>query len=151
MKNGFARGERLYPAHYALLYYSKGSPAVCSRPRLDPLVCRHCGEFVRDYGGYRAIIEEQGVNLSDIWDDLSPVRHAARKHRVANELPREMTDRIVSIAGSTGGWFLDPFAGSGTAVLSAREAHMHFVAGDLSEEYARVVEDRLRSDVSPNR
>ena len=33
MKNGFARGRRLYPAHYALLYFTKGEPAMFRRPR----------------------------------------------------------------------------------------------------------------------
>ena len=26
MKGTYSRGDKLYPAHYALLYYSKGSP-----------------------------------------------------------------------------------------------------------------------------
>ena len=79
MKNGFVRGERLYPAHYALLMYTKGKPAIFNRPKLQPAKCRHCQEYVKDYGGYRPIIEEKGINLSDVWEDLSPVRHANRK------------------------------------------------------------------------
>ncbi len=43
MKNGFARGNNLYPAHYALLYFTKGSPLYFSRPKIEPAICRHCG------------------------------------------------------------------------------------------------------------
>jgi site-specific DNA-methyltransferase (adenine-specific) len=83
MKNGFVYGDRLYPAHYALLYFTKGEPATFTRPKLPPARCRTCGETVKDYGGYRSIILDKGVNLSDVWDDLSPVRHARTKLRAA--------------------------------------------------------------------
>jgi len=83
MKNGFVRGKNLYPAHYALLYYTKGAPARFTRPRLEPQLCRHCRGLVKDYGGYTGIIQSKGINLSDFWDDLSPVRHKNRKLRKA--------------------------------------------------------------------
>src|ERR1700737_399985 len=51
MKNNFARGQRLYPAHYALLYFTRGAPRNFSRPKILPKACRHCGELVKDYGG----------------------------------------------------------------------------------------------------
>ena len=97
MKNGFVRGPHLYPAHYALLYFTKGKPVHFRRPKLKPATCRHCGKTVKDYGGYRKIIDEKGVNLSDFWDDLSPVRHRSTKNRSANELPKAMFDRIIEI------------------------------------------------------
>ena len=144
MKNGFARGQHLYPAHYALLYFTKGEPAHFERPKTSPLRCRHCKELVRDYGGYRAIIEKKGVNLSDVWDDLSPVRHPSRKHRASNELPLELTDRVVAIAGFEAGLLVDPFAGTGTALVSAQHAKMRFVGNDVDPDSIRICIDRLR-------
>lgn len=143
MKNGFVRGRRLYPAHYALLYYTKGNPRHFHRPRLAPQLCRHCGEFVKDYGGYTPIITRKGINLSDFWDDLSPVRHAATKRREANQLPLLLTNRVVQIAGVQGGLLVDPFAGTGTSLLSARQFGMSFVGNDLSRESIRICVDRL--------
>ncbi len=35
MKNGFVRGNHLYPAHYALLYFSKGVPRTFNRPKVQ--------------------------------------------------------------------------------------------------------------------
>lgn len=131
MKNGFVRGRRLYPAHYALLYFTKGEPANFARPKLTPRRCRHCGGHVKDYGGYREIIENNGVNLSDFWDDLSPVRHRSTKIRTANQLPIELTDRVVQIAGAEGGVLVDPFIGSGTSAVSALKRRMYFVGNDL--------------------
>jgi len=143
MKNGFARGQRLYPAHYALLYFTKGDPQHFSRPKINPLRCRSCGEFVRDYGGYRNIIEEKGVNLSDIWDDLSPVRHGSRKYRQANELPIELFNRVMTMSGTPGMTYLDPFAGSGAGAVVAANSGLDFIVGDVLAENTAIILDRL--------
>jgi site-specific DNA-methyltransferase (adenine-specific) len=145
MKNGFVRGRRLYPAHYALLYLTKGAANHFSRPRLAAAKCRHCGELVKDYGGYKSIIEEKGINLSDVWEDLSPVRHRNRKHRTANQLPPILTDRVVSIAGTPRGLLIDPFVGSGTSLLSAVNGGMMFVGNDLSRRNLSICRTRLTS------
>lgn len=143
MKNGFVRGRNLYPAHYALLYYTKDEPTRFQRPRLRPTKCRHCGGYVKDYGGYLEIIRRKGINLSDIWDDLSPVRHRSTKLRSANQLPIQLTDRVLQIAGEAGGVLVDPFVGSGTSVLSASKRAMCFVANDLSRRNIRLCTQRL--------
>ncbi len=143
MKNGWARGKRLYPAHYALLYFTKGEPAHFHRPKLTPKRCRHCGALTKDYGGYTKIIKQKGINLSDVWDDLSPVRHRANKHRAANELPQRITDRIMEISGSDGGMFVDPFAGSGASLLSAVQHGMRFRACDLLEANCELIANRI--------
>lgn len=143
MKNGFARGQRLYPAHYALLYYTKGGPRHFNRPREKIQVCRHCGQPIKDYGGYKKIIEQKGVNLSDVWDDLSPVRHSSTKTRIANELPFKFTDRIVEISGSRGGVYVDPFAGAGGGIISAAKHGMTFYGNDVVSDNCDVIKARL--------
>lgn len=143
MKNGFARGDRLYPAHYALLYFTKGTPTFFQRPRLAPETCRHCEGYIRDYGGYLSIIEENGVNLSDVWTDLSPVRHRSTKTRVANELPRKMTDRIIEMSCRRGMTFVDPFAGSGSTLVSAAAAGVNFVGGDIVSSNCELIIERV--------
>ena len=148
MKNGFVRGENLYPAHYALLYYTKGTPARFARPRLEPQLCRHCRKLVKDYGGYTGIIQSKGINLSDFWDDLSPVRHKNRKHRRANQLPLALTDRILAIAGYSNGLLIDPFAGTGTSLMSALQARMFFVGNEISKRSVRVCMTRLKDAVN---
>lgn len=146
MKNGFVRGRNLYPAHYALLYLTKGQPASFHRPRIAATKCRHCGQTVKDYGGYANIIAEKGLNLSDVWDDLSPVRHARTKVRSENQLPLSLTDRVMAISGSPGMVMVDPFAGSGSAVVSAARHGLRFAACDIVEENCRIIDRRLDSD-----
>jgi site-specific DNA-methyltransferase (adenine-specific) len=144
MKNGFVRGRRLYPAHYALLLFSKGKPRVFNRPKLSPAKCRHCGRYVKDYGGYTSIIETKGINLSDFWEDLSPVRHATTKNRSANELPQKLFDRVFQMSGRKGGLYVDPFSGSGTGIISAVRAGMKFHACDFLRANCELLLRRLR-------
>lgn len=111
---------RLYPSHYALLYFTRGGrPARFSPPRLPIETCRHCGGEIRDYGGYKDRMNPRGVNLTDVWTDISPVRHARYKRRKANELPLKLLDRVLDIASEEGDLVVDPFGGSGTTYVAA--------------------------------
>lgn len=143
MKNGFVRGNQLYPAHYALLMFAKGRPKKFVRPKISPQECRTCGELVKDYGGYQPIIRRKGINLSDIWDDISPVRHANRKHRAANELPELLFHRIFRMVGARRSLYVDPFAGAGSGILAAVRRGMRFAACDLVPQNCELIAERL--------
>jgi len=67
---GFDRGKKLYPAHYALLYFTEGEPRVFNRDavRLPVPMCRHCGKDIKDYGGHRKYLNPLGLNLTDFWE-----------------------------------------------------------------------------------
>ncbi len=60
-----------------------------------------------------------GINLSDVWTDIPPVRHAKYKKRGANELSLALMDRVVCMASDPGSVVLDPFGGSGTTFVAA--------------------------------
>ena len=143
MKNNFVRGDRLYPAHYGLLYFTKGKPKAFSRPKLKPTTCRHCGGLTKDYGGYRSIIEENGINLSDFWDDLSPVRHGTVKKRTSNELPLKLFERVMHVSGFPGGNYVDPFMGSGGGLFAANARHMNAFGCDASRATYALVKQQL--------
>lgn len=112
---------RLYPSHYSLLYFVKGPQARVFHPdRLPMQVCPHCAGDLRDYGGYKAKMNPKGVNLSDVWWDISPVRHAKYKRRNgANELSLKLLDRVVELSTNEGDLVFDPFGGSGTTYMAA--------------------------------
>jgi site-specific DNA-methyltransferase (adenine-specific) len=57
-----------------------------------------------------------GVNLTDVWYDIPPVRHSKYKKRAANELSLKLMDRVVALASDPGSLVLDPFGGSGTTL-----------------------------------
>ncbi len=116
MKSGLPIPGRLYPAHYSLLYFTKGKPKTFRKIRTPIETCRHCGGEIRDYGGHRGAMNPLGVNLKDVWTDIPPVRHwkfKSRKRR-ANALSTKILDRIVEMTTHPGDIVLDPFGGSGT-------------------------------------
>lgn len=123
---------RLYPSNYSLLYFVKGKkPSIFHPDRLPIDCCRHCGGELRDYGGYKDKMNPNGVNLTDVWTDIPPVRHSKYKRRNANELSLKLMDRIVSMASNPGSLVLDPFGGSGTTFVTAELTNRQWVGIEL--------------------
>lgn len=170
MPKAFPRGKRMSPAHYGLLYYTKGEPAVFNKVYAPIEVCRHCGGEIRDYGGHRKKLNPKGINLMDIWDapqevwedtctsdkneevwteieemwsDIPPVRHPQHKKRAANELAPIMLERIIAIASNPGQIILDPFGGSGTTFYAAEKLHRYWLGieiGDIKPAVKRLTD-----------
>ena len=124
---------RLYPSHYSLLYYTKGKPKTFSRPRVPIPVCRHCGGDIKDYGGHRNKLHPDGLNLTDIWTDIPPVRHRKTKRRGANELSIKLLRRVLEIASEPGDLVLDPFGGGGSTYDAAEQMHRHWIGVELGD------------------
>lgn len=124
---------RLYPAHYSLLYYVKGDKPHAFHPdRLAMQVCPKCTGDLKDYGGYKAKMNPKGVNLSDIWLDIPPVRHQKYKRRKgANELSLKLLDRIIELSTNEGGIIFDPFGGSGTTYMTAEVKNRKWIGCEI--------------------
>jgi site-specific DNA-methyltransferase (adenine-specific) len=138
---------RLYPSHYSLLYYCKGPKPKTFRNIRTPIqVCRHCRKEIKDYGGHRDAMNPKGVNLTDVWDDVPPVRHAKFKSekRKANQLSTKLVSRAVEMSTAKGDLVLDPFGGSGTTFDVCESRHRHWIGIEL-EDYDLIV-DRLTTD-----
>ncbi len=110
---------RLYPSHYSLLYYCKGEKPNTFHPdRLPMGICPHCYGDLKDYGGYKNKMNPDGINISDVWLDIPPVRHAKYKKRNgSNELSVRLLDRIIEMSSNKGDVVFDPFGGSGTTYV----------------------------------
>jgi len=140
---------RLYPSHYSLLYFVKGKrPSQFGPSRLPLQACRHCGGELRDYGGYKDKMNPQGVNLTDVWYDIPPVRHRRYKNRGANELALKMLDRVLDIATVEGDVVFDPFGGSGTTFAAAELRGRRWLGVELGD--CQPIVDRL-SDLDAER
>jgi site-specific DNA-methyltransferase (adenine-specific) len=125
--------NRLYPSHYSLLYYIKGDKPNSFHPdRLSMEVCPKCFGDLKDYGGYKDKMNPAGVNLSDIWTDIPPVRHAKYKRRKgSNELSLKLLDRIIEMASNEGDLIFDPFGGSGTTYMAAELKGRRWIGCEL--------------------
>ncbi|MDP9317408.1 MAG: site-specific DNA-methyltransferase [Chloroflexota bacterium] len=161
MPKAFPRGKKLSPAHYGLIYYTKGEPEVFNKVYVPIPVCRHCGKEIRDYGGHRNKLNERGLNLMDVfdapedvwdiaseddhkhtqlwtpaedlWDDIPPVRHSKYKTRAANELAPIMMERIISLSTNPGDLVVDPFGGSGTTFYAAEKLHRSWLGIEIGD------------------
>src|SRR3990172_2097875 len=108
MKGTFPRGRKLYPAHYALLYFTKGVPATFNRVRVPIPKCRHCGKEIKDYGGHRKYLNPAGLNLTDFWEDTAPSRHKKFKTRWhVNELKPMIAGRCFDVSTCAGDVVVD--------------------------------------------
>lgn len=123
---------RLFPSHYALLYYVKGNKANCFQPHRVPIrTCRKCGKEQNDYGGYKKKMNPLGINLRDVWMDIPPVRHSKFKNRDANQLHIKLLNRILDIATQEGDIVFDPFGGSGTTFVAAELKNRKWIGSEL--------------------
>lgn len=137
---------RLYPAHYSLLYLTKGKPKTFRKIRTPIETCRHCRGEIRDYGGHRGAMNPLGVNLKDVWTDVPPVRHWKFKSRkrLSNALSTKVLDRVVEMTTNPGELILDPFGGSGTtyAVCERRRRRWIGMEFDFCPEIVERLETR---------
>jgi site-specific DNA-methyltransferase (adenine-specific) len=160
MPKAFPRGKKMSPAHYGLIYYTKGEPSVFNKVYTPIQVCRHCGGEIRDYGGHRKKLNEKGINLMDVWDtpedvwedasevdvnevlwtlteemwsDIPPVRHRRHKKRVPNELAPIMLERIIAMTSNPGQIVVDPFGGSGTTFYAAEKLHRYWIGSEIGD------------------
>jgi site-specific DNA-methyltransferase (adenine-specific) len=142
MKGTFPRGRKLYPAHYALLYYTRGKPKTFNHVRVPIPTCRHCGGELKDYGGHREKLNPLGLNLTDFWEDTSPNRHAKFKVRAGvNELKLIIPERAILIATDPGDIVFDPFGGGGSTLQVAELHHRHWIGVELFD--CRHIQTRL--------
>jgi site-specific DNA-methyltransferase (adenine-specific) len=132
MKGTFPRGRKLYPAHYALLYFTKGAPKTFNRVRLPIPACRHCGGDIKDYGGHRKYLNPAGLNLTDFWEDTAPARHQKFKSRWhVNELKPMISGRCIEIATQEGDVVLDPFGGGGSTYEAAQNLRRYWIGTEI--------------------
>jgi len=142
MKFSLPIKNRLYPSHYSLLHFAKGSkPKTFIAQRIPLQICRHCGGDIRDYGGYKNKMNPEGVNLSDVWTDIYPVRHLHAKNRKYNELPVKLLDRIIAMSTNKEDLVLDPFGGSGTTFAVSELLDRKWIGFELGN--CEVIKQRL--------
>lgn len=144
MKYSLPIKGRLSPSHYALLYFVKGEkPNTYNNPRIQLQTCRHCGGELKDYGGYKNKMNPLGVNLSDVWYDIYPVRHKNTKNRPYNELPIKLLERVISMTTNEGDLVLDPFGGSGTTYIVSEMLNRRWTGSEIGN--CNIIKERFNN------
>lgn len=149
----------LMPAHYSLLYFSKGQTtnrfnyctmengwqpfdeAVFPPDRADVCKRKTC---IRQR---RASASTWRGELTDIWYDIGRDR---RNHRRAAAIkghpcptPEALLDRVIRLTTNPGDVVLDAFAGVGTTALVAQRLDRKFIAIEHALQYINDAEQRI--------
>jgi len=94
----------------------------------------------------------KGVNLTDVWNDIPPVRHWKFKSRKrsANQLSTKLVERIIRMSTRKDQLVLDPFGGSGTTYDVCERLKRRWIG--IEVESCDVIIERLKSgDLSPHK
>lgn len=149
----------LMPAHYSLLYFTKGKRAArfnyCSMEngwqpfdetvfppdRADVCKRRSC---IRKR---RASASLWRGELTDIWHDIHRDRRAGRRASTIQghpcPTPETLIDRLIRLMTNPGDVVLDAFAGVGTTALVAGRLGRNFICIEQDENYIITAERRI--------
>src|SRR3989304_6189446 len=100
------------------------------------------GSFSRNvHSGRNTISRDEFLEFTkSIWDFSA---ESARRVGHPAPFPLELPRRLIQLYSFKGDVVLDPFAGSGTTCIAARDAGRHFIGYEKNEEYVKLAEDRL--------
>lgn len=144
MKSGFPIKGRLHPALYTILYYVKqGGKPTFNVVRHKTATCRHCGNEIHSYGGYRKKYEKyedkEGipwVQISDFWEDTRPARQDKSRKNQVNELPLHIPERVILMASNKKDVVLDVMGGGGSTYHAAQMHGRLWIGCDIIERPA---------------
>lgn len=97
-------------------------------------------ELARD-GFYILPYDNRGSKLGDVWELVPEDRHRRDAHSAP--FPEALCAVPIRATCPPGGLVLDPFAGTGTAIVAAARLGRRGIGIDLSGEYLRTAEGRL--------
>lgn len=137
-------GKTLMPAHYGILFYSKAATGFKFYDiRAPHKRCRLCNGFLKDYGGKKDMMHAFGQLVSDAWTDIHRIKHNKRRDEHPCQLPIHLLERIILMSTDPGDVVLDPFLGTGTTAIAAKQLGRHYIGLELDEDYARIAREKL--------
>jgi DNA modification methylase len=90
--------------------------------------------------------EAKGTPLQNIWTDIHNItRTDVDKRHYPTQKPVKLLERIIAVASTEGCLVLDPFCGSGTTLVAAKNLGRNFIGIDANPEAIQITEERLNS------
>jgi DNA modification methylase len=136
----------------SIAYYPKASKSERNRgcEELDEKVkteeysgrdtkCSVCGKFfLSSTNPCNCSEEEFGAKSTRIQNPVSKNNHPTVK-------PIALMEYLIKMVTKPGGIVLDPFAGSGSTLVAAKENGFNYIGIEMTEEYIPIIEARLSS------
>jgi len=144
---GMPLGKTLLPNHYGILYYSKSNSPNDFKfydIRSPHKKCKHCNEFLKDYGGRKNRMHPFGVLSSDVWTDIHRIKHKKRRDEHPCQLPIPLLERIILMTTDEGDIVFDPFAGTGTTLVAAKRLGRKYIGIEIDQKYIEIAERNIK-------
>jgi len=139
-------GQMRYGKAFQIIgFATKGNrPRVFNRLRIEPSLLKH-----------QKRERENGCFVTDVWDDIRELtsgyfagdeaikKDGERFHK--QQSPLALLLRILLTSSKTGDMILDPFAGTGTTAVVAKQLNRHSVSIEIDGQNAKCIENRLSS------
>lgn len=116
---------------------------------------RQYGGGVFGGGGYigETTYCDEGTASRFFYSTKSSVKERTHNRTVENNHPTvknlELMKYLIKLITPTGGTVCDPFAGSGTTLIAAKDAGFNSVGVEMSEEYCEIIKNRVSQVTSP--
>lgn len=139
-------GKTLQPAHYGILFYSKGEVKNRFKEIRYPHKRDRKGVLVKDYGGKKGILHPFGPLCSDVWTDIHRIRHTKNRDKHPCQLPPHLLERIILMSSEEGDIILDPFLGTGTTAIAAKRLNRKFIGFEKDSEYCTIANKKIEAE-----
>ncbi len=150
-KTSAVPGSFRFGKQYQIIAFAtKGNkPRVFNRLRVDlPLLPEH--KYQR----------KNGVYLTDVWDDIreltsgyfagdEAIRDKEGNRAHTQQSPVTLLLRIILSSTMPGDTVLDPLAGTGTALVAAKQSGRNSIGLEIDPEYVKIIKKRLKA-LSPS-
>lgn len=144
-KTSAVPGQKRFGKHYQVIAFAtkEKTPRVFNRLRIDPplLVTE---KYHRPTGRY----------LTDVWDDIreltsgyfagdEPYRHESGERVHKQQSPVHLLLRIILSSSNVGDMVFDPFAGTGTTLVVAKQLQRNSLGIEIDPENVSLIENRI--------
>ena len=130
-----SRGRALSSGYEPICYYTNGDKGTFNTIKIKPKTNRK---------EYTEGILKNGINLSDVWGDISALPHNSKeKLNHPTQKPYKLIERLVLMLSNEGDTILDNFAGSGTLGEVCINTNRNCVLMEKEKEYFDLIKNRL--------
>jgi DNA modification methylase len=140
-------GRKRFGKHYQIIaFYTKGDrPRLFNRLRIDPQLKPN-----------EKITRESGVYLTDVWDDIRELTSGyyagdeayrnsdgSRFHK--QQTPISLLTRIVLSSSMPGDNVFDPFSGTGTTLIVAKQLQRDYLGLEIDSTNIQLIKSRIKT------
>ncbi len=126
-----------------IIWYKPNATPLLSRNRFAPSIeliwlASKSKKYYLDYEGAKKM--NGGKQMRNLWT-ITAKRHITSH---PTEKPLDLLERIILLGSKKGDLVLDPFLGSGTTGVVAKQLRRNFIGIELDKKYFGIAQKRIR-------